>query len=48
MEHTFVVLLTLLPASISVTFAGILAYQEKPGWGWFLFIAFFIGGAAAA
>lgn len=28
-----------------VIFAGLLAYQERPGWGWFLFVGLLCAGS---
>lgn len=39
MNNFVVIVLTLLPASLSVGIAGFLAAKGLPGWGWFLFAA---------
>lgn len=38
-----VVALRLTAAILAIIVAGLLAYNDKLGWGWFLFIAFLLG-----
>ena len=45
---TLVVIGRMLVAIACVIFAGRLAFEGKPGWGWFLFAATWLGAIVAS
>ncbi|EGH2794923.1 hypothetical protein ID987_000793 [Salmonella enterica] len=39
MKDIFLITMALITPLLCVIFAGLLAMEAKPGWGWFLFVA---------
>lgn len=39
MKDILIILATNISAMLATAFAGLLAYEGKDGWGWFLFVA---------